>query len=35
MGDPAGAFLCAGTLSALALPAYVLHRRASRVSVPG
>jgi MFS family permease len=35
LGDPAGAFLCAGTLSALALPAYVLHRRASRVSVPG
>jgi predicted MFS family arabinose efflux permease len=29
VGDPSGAFLCAGALSALALPFYWLHRRAS------
>jgi len=29
VGDPSGAFLCAGGLSALALPFYWLHRRAS------
>ena len=26
VGDPRGAFLCAGTLSAVAIPAYFLHR---------
>jgi MFS family permease len=29
-GDPSGAFLCAGSLSALAIPMYFIHRRASR-----
>jgi len=27
VGDPRGAFLCAGTLAAVAIPAYFLHRR--------
>jgi predicted MFS family arabinose efflux permease len=34
MGDPSGAFLAAGALSALALPAYWAHRHFSRAAAP-
>ena len=32
VGDPSGAFLCAGVLSALAIPLYALHARISAAS---